>query len=95
MRRLRECVFGRKTVPGPNTPPLFCGPPTLDDLLRRLEAAMRLLEPRTREIFLAHRIDELTYGEIARRTGLSVEAVERHMAKAIGQIDRSLHDRRP
>jgi RNA polymerase sigma-70 factor (ECF subfamily) len=58
------------------------------DLLRRLEAAIAGLKPRTREIFLAHRFDGFSYREIAVRTGLSVKAVEKHMSRAIAQIDR-------
>jgi RNA polymerase sigma factor (sigma-70 family) len=58
------------------------------DMLARLEAAMLRLKPRTREIFLAHRIDGYSYAEIAARTGLSVKAVEKHMSRAIAHIDR-------
>jgi RNA polymerase sigma-70 factor (ECF subfamily) len=60
------------------------------DTLRRLEQALGKLKPRTREIFLAHRIDGLTYAEIAERTGLSVKGVEKQMSKAIAKIDRFL-----
>jgi RNA polymerase sigma-70 factor (ECF subfamily) len=58
------------------------------DTLRRLEAAMLRLNPRTREIFLAKRLDGMTYAEIAERTGLSVKGVEKHMCKAIAAISR-------
>jgi RNA polymerase sigma-70 factor (ECF subfamily) len=60
------------------------------DLLRRLEEAVGKLKPRTREIFLAHRIHGFTYSEIAERTGLSVKGVEKQMSKAIARIDRLL-----
>ncbi|HWJ58306.1 MAG TPA: sigma-70 family RNA polymerase sigma factor [Sphingomicrobium sp.] len=60
------------------------------DTLRRLELAMSKLKPKTREIFLAHRIDGFTYAEIAERTGLSVKGVEKQMSKAIAKIDRFL-----
>ena len=46
----------------------------LRDTLRRLEHAVSKLKPRTREIFLAHRIHGFTYAEIAERTGLSIRA---------------------
>lgn len=67
----------------------------LDDaeMLRRLDRAMRTVSPRTREIFLARRLDDMSYREIAERTGLSVRQVERHMVKAIIAIDRSLDGR--
>jgi RNA polymerase sigma-70 factor (ECF subfamily) len=58
------------------------------DTLRRLEAALLRLKPKTREIFLAHRLDGMTYGEIAERTGLSVKGVEKQMSKAIAHLGR-------
>ena len=58
------------------------------DILRRLEAAIISLKPRTRAIFLAHRLEGLTYAQIAERTGLSVKAVEKQMSKAIARLDR-------
>jgi len=57
------------------------------DLLARLETAMLRLRPLTREIFMAHRLDGYTYREIAARTGLSVKRVEKHMGRAIAQLD--------
>ncbi len=60
------------------------------DTLRRVELAVGKLKPKTREIFLAHRIHGFTYVEIAERTGLSVKGVEKHMSKAIAKIDRLL-----
>jgi RNA polymerase sigma-70 factor (ECF subfamily) len=60
------------------------------ETLRRLEAAMLRLKPKTREIFLAKRLDGMTYAEIAERTGLSVKGVEKQMSKAIAMIDRAM-----
>lgn len=60
------------------------------DTLRRLEHAIAKLRPTTREIFLAQRIEGLSYAEIAIRTGLSVKGVEKQMSKAIAKIDRLL-----
>ncbi|HTU11572.1 MAG TPA: RNA polymerase sigma factor [Allosphingosinicella sp.] len=60
------------------------------DMLRRLDAAIAKLKPKTREIFLAHRVEGLNYSEIAERTGLSVKGVEKQMSKAILQLDRLL-----
>jgi len=60
------------------------------DLLRRLESAVAQLKPRTRKIFLAHRIEGLTYLEIAARAGLSVKTVEKEMSKAIASLSRSI-----
>ena len=63
-------------------------PEQLDDaeLLRRLERAIRTVPRRTREIFLAHRLDGMSYAQIAQRTGLSVRQVERHMARTIYRL---------
>ena len=63
-------------------------PPADPDLMVRLERAMLALPHTTREVFLAHRIDGFSYGDIADRTGLSVHQVRRHMAKAILQLAR-------
>jgi RNA polymerase sigma-70 factor (ECF subfamily) len=60
------------------------------DTLVHLEAIVARLKPRTREIFLAHRLDGYSYGEIAARTGLSVKAIEKHMSKAIAHVSRHL-----
>jgi RNA polymerase sigma-70 factor (ECF subfamily) len=56
------------------------------DLLRRLEEAVASMPRKQREIFLAHRLDEMSYAEIARRTGLTVRQVERQMARAIYKL---------
>lgn len=61
------------------------------DALRRVEAAMLRLNPKTREIFMARRLDGMSYAEIAERTGLSVKGVEKHMSKAVATIDRLVH----
>jgi RNA polymerase sigma-70 factor (ECF subfamily) len=58
--------------------------------LNRIEQAMLTLPPKTREIFIAHRVHGLSYQQIADRTGLSVRRVERHIARALYGIDRTL-----
>ncbi len=50
---------------------------------QRLVAVLETLPERTRAIFLLHRFDGLKYRAIAERLGLSVSAVEKHMAAAI------------
>jgi RNA polymerase sigma factor (sigma-70 family) len=65
------------------------------DMLQRVEAAVLRLRPKPREIFMAHRVEGLSYAEIAQRTGLSVKGVEKQMSKAIAELDRLLErDRR-
>jgi sigma-70-like protein len=62
------------------------------EIRRRLERAMRRVPPTTREVFLAHRLDDMSYSEIAEHTGLSARDIERHMTRAIIAIDRSLNE---
>ena len=56
------------------------------DRLERLEAALLTMPRLRREIFLAIRLDAMSYEEVARITGLSVRAVERQMGRAITHI---------
>lgn len=65
------------------------------ELLERMEAALLSLPRFTREVFLAHRLDDLSYLQIAKITGVSVRRVEREMARAILGIDRALTDPQP
>lgn len=62
------------------------------ELLKKLERAMLKLPRSTREIFLAHRLDDMSYQEIADRTGLTVRQVERHMARAIYRLSKEVYD---
>jgi RNA polymerase sigma factor (sigma-70 family) len=50
--------------------------------LSRVKDGLAKLPPRTREIFLMHRIRGLKYREIAVQFGISQSAVEKHIAKA-------------
>lgn len=63
------------------------------DRLRRLEAALSTLRPKTRGIFLAHRLDGLSYKDVGERFGLGAKGVEWHMRKAIAHLERSLRHR--
>lgn len=51
--------------------------------LRSLALAVDELPPKCREVFLLHKIDGLSYGEIAGRLGISRSGVEKHMMKAL------------
>lgn len=67
---------------------LGCAPSPEDVLaaeerLRHIMARIDAMTPRTREIFLMHYIEEYTYPQIARQLGISVSAVEKHMARAM------------
>ncbi len=51
--------------------------------LATLARAVDELPPKCRDVFLLHKIDGLTYGEIAARLNISRSAVEKHMIKAL------------
>lgn len=50
--------------------------------MARLSEGIGRLTETTRNVFLAHRIDGLPYAEIARHHGITVSAVQKHVAKA-------------
>lgn len=52
----------------------------------RLSVCLGRLSTKTREIFLAHRIEGMSYQEIAQQHNLSVSTVEKHVAKALLRI---------
>jgi len=61
------------------------------DVLRfRLEKAMATMDGRSRAVFRLHRLDALSYYQIAARLGLTLAQVEQHIADAILHIDREL-----
>ena len=44
---------------------------------------MKGLSPRTKDIFLMHRLYDMSYAQIAAHLGISVSAVEKHIASAM------------
>lgn len=54
-----------------------------DQCLQRMREALDAASARTRDIFFMQRLDGLSYAQIAERTGLSISAVEKHMASAL------------
>ncbi|WP_433738749.1 RNA polymerase sigma factor [Pseudomonas putida] len=63
--------------------------------LRHVEAALRALPERTRQIFLLNRIHGSKYAEIAKAMGLSQSAVEKHMMRALEACKASLRESPP
>jgi len=51
--------------------------------LERVRVALGELSPRTRTVFLMHRIDGMKYREIAAQLGITMSAVEKHIARAV------------
>jgi RNA polymerase sigma factor (sigma-70 family) len=60
------------------------------ELIERIERSLAAANPRTREAFLLHRFDGMSYGEIAQQLGISTRAVTNHIAKALLLIDNEL-----
>ena len=52
----------------------------------RLSVCLGRLSEKTRNIFLAHRIDGMSYQQIAQRRRFSISTVEKHVAKATMQV---------
>jgi RNA polymerase sigma-70 factor (ECF subfamily) len=61
--------------------------------LRAALAALLSLPERTRTIFLLVRIDGCRQGDIAQQLGISVSAVEKHLARAIQYMSEMIGDR--
>jgi RNA polymerase sigma factor (sigma-70 family) len=71
---------------------LLDGRPGVEDELLGRERVARLseclarLSDKTRNIFLAHRVDGMTYQEIAKVHGITISSVHKHIAKALLMI---------
>lgn len=69
------------------------GPEELLEREQRLDGLKRALNragPRAREVFLMHRLEGMTYAQIASQLDVSVSAVEKHMAKALMTLGRAV-----
>jgi RNA polymerase sigma-70 factor (ECF subfamily) len=70
--------------------------PTAETILLARERIVRLseslagLDVKTRRIFLAHRVDGLSYEQIAKDLRISISAVEKHIARATLRITRDM-----
>jgi RNA polymerase sigma factor (sigma-70 family) len=61
--------------------------------LAELETAVKRMPRRRRQIFLAIVLDEMPYGEIAERIGVSIKRVEQEFAAAMYELDKALSER--
>lgn len=57
-----------------------------EDRLRRLSTALNRAGKYAKEVFVMHRIHGMSYLQIAGHFGISVSAVEKHMAKALAAL---------
>lgn len=60
-----------------------------DQCLDKLRTALDEMNPRTKEIFFMHRLDGLSYAQIAARFAMGVSAVEKHMMSALAAMARA------
>jgi RNA polymerase sigma-70 factor (ECF subfamily) len=58
--------------------------------LQLVTAALSELGERTRDVFMLARLEQMKYGEIATTFGISVSAVEKHLARALAHVARRL-----
>jgi RNA polymerase sigma factor (sigma-70 family) len=54
-----------------------------DECLEKMRSALDAVSRRTRDIFFMQRIDGFSYAEVAAQLGISVSAVEKHVASAL------------
>jgi len=60
-----------------------------DQCLERIKLALDNVSPRTKEVFFMHRLDGLSYAQIAAHFGMGVSAVEKHMMSALAAMARA------
>lgn len=58
--------------------------------LTRLSSALAELPPKTREAFILHRYEEMTYAAIGRRLGISVSGVEKLIIRALRNLRQAI-----
>ena len=54
--------------------------------LQRVLSAIEAMPPKRREAFMLHRVEELTYAQIAKRMNVSIKTVEKHLHLAMRQL---------
>jgi RNA polymerase sigma-70 factor (ECF subfamily) len=52
-------------------------------MLQAMERKLESVHPCTREVFLLHRVDGLSYAQISKLYGMTTKAVERRIARAM------------
>lgn len=65
------------------------------EIIEKLDEGLQRMPKLRREIFLAIRLDDMSYAEIAERTGLSAKQVERHFARSMVTLLEAFDGRPP
>ena len=76
-KRVEELTFVLDSNPTPDE--VLAG----DECLERMREALDAVSRRTRDVFFMQRIDGFSYAEVASELGISVSAVEKHVASAL------------
>lgn len=82
-RRRKKTVDPSEAEDIPDNCPLQDEAMVIQARLERVHMGIERLPPKTREIFVMSRWQNLRYPQIADRLGISVSSVEKHMAKAM------------
>jgi RNA polymerase sigma factor (sigma-70 family) len=62
------------------------------EALNRASVALLELPERTRTIFVLRRLEGMRYADMAKRLGISVSAIEKHMVRAVAHLTQRLQD---
>lgn len=92
-RRPNEVLLAQPDDEGPVQLQFAPAPEEVLEAEQCLDQVVALIDgmtPRTREIFLLHYLDGFTYPQIAGQLGISVSAVEKHMARAMLALTQEL-----
>lgn len=57
-----------------------------EECLERMRNALDTVNRRTRDVLFMHRLDGFSYAQIAQQLGISISAVEKHMASALAVL---------
>ena len=79
-KNVEELTFVIDTNPTPDE--VLAG----DQCLERMRDALDAVSRKTRDIFFMHRLDGMSYSQIARHMGVSVSAIEKHIASALATL---------
>lgn len=85
-RRARVLEYGLDDTDAPDTSASPERAAIASERLSRVLAFIDTMPPRRREAFLLCRVEELTYAQAARRMGVSIHAIEKHMTAAMAQL---------
>lgn len=86
-RTTKQALMGE--APGDEGTDLAANPERVTMGAQRLQRVIDVIDempPRRREIFLLRRMEELTDIQIARKLGISMKTVEKHMHRAMLQL---------